>query len=79
MTEPESGELTKPGPNAEVVTTRVNVAFPFSQIRVEQPSEEFAVLADLVRDLADALRDVAPSSNTDELAKRAQQLSTRLR
>jgi hypothetical protein len=27
----------KPDPNADIVTTRVNVAFPFSQIRIQEP------------------------------------------
>jgi hypothetical protein len=70
---------TKPTPNAEVVTTKVNVAFPFSQIKVQEPSEDLAALAALVRELADLLADIAPGSKAPELAKRAQALATRLK
>lgn len=70
---------TKPTPNAEVVTTKVNVAFPFSQIKVEEPSEELAALAVLLCELADLLADIAPESKAPELAKRAQALVTRLK
>jgi hypothetical protein len=70
---------TKPSPSAEVVTTRVNVAFPFSQIKVQEPSEDLAALAALVRELADLLAEVAPASKARELAERAQALATQLR
>ena len=69
----------KPDSNADTVTTRVNVAFPFSQIRIQEPSEDLAALADLVRDLAELLADVAGGSRGAELQKRAQDLATRLR
>jgi hypothetical protein len=66
------------GPSAEVVTTRVNVAFPFSQLRVQEPSEDLAALAVLVRDIAVLLADTAPGSTAQELAKRAHVLASRL-
>ena len=62
----------------EVVTTRVNVAFPFSQIRVQEPSEDLAALAALVRDVAEFLADLAPGSKAQELEERAQALAARL-
>ncbi len=70
---------TKPTPNAEVVTTRVNVAFPFSQIKVQEPSDELVELATLVRELADVLADIAPESKAPDLATRARALATRLK
>ena len=70
---------TKATPNAEVVTTKVNVAFPFSQIKVQEPSEELVELAALVGELADLVADVAPESKAPELAKRAQALAARLK
>lgn len=80
MEEPNSdAPKTNPTPNAEVVTTRVNVAFPFSQIKVQEPSEDLAALTALVRDLADLLADVAPGSKARELGKRAQALATPLK
>ena len=68
----------KPNPNAEVVTTRVNVAFPFSQIKVQEPSEDLAALAVLVHELANLVADLAPGSKARKLAARAQALATRL-
>ena len=80
MAEPNTDEstTTKPAKN-ETVTTRVNVAFPFSHIRVEQPSEELAALATLVGELADLVADVAPGAKAAELGTRAQALATRLK
>jgi len=78
MTEPKHDE-SKAKPSSENVTTRVNVAFPFSQIRVEQPSEELAALADLIRDMAELLADIAPSAKAGELGRRAQALAARLK
>ena len=80
MAEPNTDESNeKPTPSSENVTTRVNVAFPFSQIRVEQPSEDLAALAALVRELADLVADVVPGSKATKLATRAQALATRLK
>jgi hypothetical protein len=92
MAEPNSdASKTKPTPNAEVVTTRVNVAFPFSQIKVvnvafpfsqikvQEPSEDLAALAALVSELADLLATVAPGSTARDLGVRAQALATRLK
>ncbi|MCU1464144.1 MAG: hypothetical protein JWM72_72 [Actinomycetia bacterium] len=65
--------------NNEIVTTRVNIAFPFSRIRVQEPSADLAELAALVRDLAAAVADVAPGPKTAELGKRAEALAARLK
>jgi hypothetical protein len=70
---------TKPAPNAEVVTTKVNVAFPFSQIKVQEPSEELAELAVLFCELVELVAEIAPESNAPELGKRARALATRLK
>jgi len=43
MAEPNSDESdSRPSAHSDVVTTRVNVAFPFSQIKVQEPSEDLA-------------------------------------
>ena len=58
-----NNDASKAEPTAsDVVTTRVNIAFPFSQIRVQEPSEDLATLAALVRDVAELLTEVAPGS-----------------
>ena len=80
MAEPNSeASKAKPTPSSEIVTTRVNVAFPFSQIRVEEPSEDLVALAALVRELADLLADIAPGSKARELGLRARDLAARLK
>jgi len=79
MAEP-SDDASKPesSPHSEVVTTRVNVAFPFSQIKVEEPSKELAALAALVGELADLLADLAPGPKAQELGERAHALAAGL-
>jgi hypothetical protein len=79
MAEPNSDVTQKDStPNTEVVTTRVNVAFPFSRLEVQEPTKELAALAALVRDMADLLTDSAPGPTAQELAKRAHALASRL-
>ena len=80
MVEPNIAE-SKPNasPTAEAVTTRVNVAFPFSQIKIQEPSEDLAALAALVREVAEMLADVAPGPKAQTLKKRAQVLAARLK
>lgn len=79
MAEPNHDAKAKDStPKNEVVTTRVNVAFPFSQLKVQEPSRDLAALAALVRDMADLLADGAPGSAAQELAKRAHALASRL-
>ena len=58
---------------------RVNVAFPFSAITVQEPSKDLVDLADVVDDLADLLVSVAPGSRADELKQRTSALTARLR
>ena len=78
------GELSSNGERprssgSEVVSTRVNVAFPFSAIKVEAPTEDMVELAAIVRQLAALVADFAPSEETRELAQRVDALVTRLK
>jgi len=58
----------------------VNVAFPFSQIKLQEPSQELADLAGLVFDLVVAMAEWLPDDDRlDELHARAQALRERLR
>jgi hypothetical protein len=59
---------------------RVTVAFPFSAIKIEDPSDDLRALAVLVRDLADALtRDKPVNKKTAKgLRARAQALADHL-
>jgi hypothetical protein len=72
-------ETTKQPSGSEVVSTRVNVAFPFSAIRVEAPSEEIVALAALVRDLTRVVAEATPGDKAQELVKRADEVLTRLK
>src|SRR3954454_22092836 len=75
----KGNEVAKNAEPSEVVTTRVNVAFPFSQIRVQEPRADLTELAVLVRDLAAAVANLAPGPKTIELGKRAEALAARLK
>jgi hypothetical protein len=57
----------------------VNVAFPFSQIKLEQPSQELADLAGLVLDLVVTMSEWVPEDQLEELRMRARALRDRLR
>ena len=78
---PESYHGTKPRKGPEVVapSSRVNVAFPFSQIKLQEPSQELADLAGLLVDLVAAMSQWVPEDQLEELRARAQALHERLR
>jgi hypothetical protein len=73
MADDEHGEHPVPAkrPGSLDTSTRVNVAFPFSQIRVLEPTKELLELAAVVEGLAAAVRDLAPGPEADELSARA--------
>ena len=60
-------------------SSRVNIAFPFSQIKLEEPSKELAELAALVFDLVGAMAEWVPEDRLEELRSRAQVLRDALR
>jgi hypothetical protein len=70
------GEQTR-GINAP--SSRVNVAFPFSQIKLHEPSKELAELAALVLDLVTAMSEWLPEDRLEELRTRAHTLHEALR
>ncbi len=69
-------DAAKPRVNAP--TTRLNIAWPFSQIKTEEASKELAELADVVADLLVALEDVLPAGQRKELIERTEALRSRL-
>ena len=74
-----SDDESKTGPPGDVTSaTKVNVAFPFSQIKVEEPSDDLRVLAALVRDLSEQVVQLAPSEEATAIAERAGALAQRL-
>jgi hypothetical protein len=60
-------------------SSRVNIAFPFSQIKLEEPSKELAELAALVFDLVGTMAEWVPEDRLEELRLRAQALQDALR
>jgi hypothetical protein len=77
----DGAEAAKPGESPRVVApfSRVNIAFPFSQIKMEEPSQELAELAALVFDLVGAVAEWVPEDRLDDLRDRAQVLRDALR
>jgi hypothetical protein len=71
-----------PGRGAREVlgpSSRVNVAFPFSQIRLQEPSKELSELAALVVDLVVTMAEWVPEDRLEELRARAQAVRDSLR
>jgi hypothetical protein len=58
---------------------RINVAFPFSNLQIQEPSQDLAALANLVEDITALLVSVAPGTRADELKERAGALVEKLR
>ncbi len=78
----ENGILTpKKQQNRGIVapSSRVNVAFPFSQIKLQEPSKELTELASLVMDLVAAMSEWVPEERLEELRERAQAVVQSLR
>jgi hypothetical protein len=78
----QSGQAAKQprkGPDVVAPSSRVNVAFPFSQIKLQEPSQELADLAGLLVDLVAAMSQWVPEDQLEELRARAQALHARLR
>jgi hypothetical protein len=57
---------------------RVTIAFPFSQIRTTQPTEQVRELAAVVAALAEHVAKLTPSPEADALAERAGTLLAQL-
>jgi hypothetical protein len=71
---PVAATPSVPGPSH-----RLNIAFPFSQIKLEEPSKELAELAALVFDLVGTMAEWVPEDRLEDLRARAQALREALR
>jgi hypothetical protein len=60
-------------------TTRVTIAWPFSQIKLQEASAELAELAGVLSDVVEALSDLVPEERLAPLRERAESLRARLR
>jgi hypothetical protein len=59
-------------------TSKVTIAFPFSQIRTHETSAELRDLTRIVVEIADRLAKLHPSAEIDQLADNARALFTKL-
>ena len=66
------------GPAVVAPTTRVNIALPFSQFRMQEPSRELAELAAIVGDLIAVVDALAPGPGAREARARLAALVARL-
>jgi len=60
-------------------SSRMNVAFPFSQIKLSEPSRELTDLAAVVLDLVAAMTEWVPEERLEDLRSRAQSVYDSLR
>jgi len=73
------GSKLRAAPAIVAPSNRVNVALPFSQIKLDEPSRELAELAALVFDLVGTMAEWVPEDELEELSARARVLRDRLR
>ena len=69
--------LSKRVPARVDSSTRVNVALPFSQFKIQEPSDHLLELTALVEELASLVAEKMPSPETEALHHRAQELASR--
>jgi hypothetical protein len=60
-------------------STRVNVALPFSQFKIQEPSDHLLALTALMEDLAGLVADALPSPKAKALRSRAHELASQPR
>jgi hypothetical protein len=60
-------------------SNRVNIALPFSQIRMQEPSQELADVVALIGDLVAALEETLTATDYEELEAQVDSLRARLR
>jgi len=71
-------ESPTPRPTVSAPSSRVTIAFPFSQIKVQEARDETREIAGLVLALAEHVAALRPSPETEELSTRARELMTKL-
>jgi hypothetical protein len=78
MDEQAVGNGRRKGPATVVNGTRVTVAFPFSKIALQEPTDDLRDLAVLVADIADAVADAIGGDAAAALRRRAVELRDRM-
>jgi len=74
-----NGRVPSKAPAEVTSSTKVNVAFPFSQFKIQEPSDHLVALTALVADLAGLVAKAAPGPEADRLNRRAHDLASNLR
>ena len=69
---PKKPQISAPTSN------RITVAFPFSNIKIQEPTEQVRALAELILEVSERLAKVDPSVETDMLVQRAQTIAAQL-
>jgi hypothetical protein len=67
------------GSGVHSANTRVTIAWPFSQIKLQEASAELCELAGLLSELVEALSDLVPEDRLAPLRERSEALRARLR
>jgi len=75
---PEGGDGRRMPPRV-MPSTRVNVAFPLSQIKVQEPSDHLVALTALVEELAGLVAGAVPGPEAKALRRRAHELASQVR
>jgi hypothetical protein len=68
------GKAIGKAPENIASTTKVNVAFPFSQVKIAEPSDQLISLTTLVCELTRLVAEMAPGPEVRELQRRANEL-----
>ena len=75
----DANKAPDPSSGVHNATTRVTIAWPFSQIKMEEASAELGELAGLLSDVVEALSDLVPEDRLKPLRDRTESLRARLR
>ena len=59
-------------------STRVTVTFPFSQVKIQEPSDDLVALTVLVADLADLVAESVADPRAGALRQRAHELAAHI-
>ena len=65
-------------PEVVAPTNRINVALPFSNLRVEESTKDLAELSGIVADLVAVVEATSPGPKVEELRERAEVMKSRL-
>jgi len=72
------GRASRRMPGRVDSSTKVNVALPFSQFKIQEPSDHVIALTALVQELADVVAKAVPCPEARALQRRAHELAGQL-